>query len=539
MGFLRRDDDDSENAPREADESPSPTRPRGAVRVGVAGRNPESGRDIIQRMKKEVEHGFFTSDLSVNEFLLVKEAGFDPVGLVMGSSIYHIGYPARRLEPEPGDDRADPGHVPRARAGHDPHGGGGRRSWAPTASSACAWRSSRYEWGADLAEFIAIGTAVKRRGRQLAPHAQRASRSPPTSRARTSGPCCEPGYRPVGLVMGNCVYHVAHQGMSAVAQAGGPERRDAQFHPGALRGARAGHGADAGRGDELGAEGIVGARIEERSHGWGSHIIEFFAVGTAVVSTSPDHNREADARAAAEGVSVEQAKRLELGPARRRRTRSPVGCGWCRRRSNEVDVDAGARRGRRSWPASGRAAGCRGAGRSSAAPGPAIVAGSPRRRSGGRPRRRQPRRIAVAEVDPHHQRRAGDEQRDGDRQPSHPRSTRKAWTSRCPSRARTSGPTAISGSGDGEAHRRAGARSSGGVRRPPRRASRRPGPWLEVSTSPSTRAQNARRRRSHGCRRCTSAPTAPTRRRAAAGSRDRALGGPDEQPRAGARPGRR
>ncbi len=29
-----------------------------------------------------------------NEFLLVKEAGFDPLGLVVGSSIYHIGYPA-------------------------------------------------------------------------------------------------------------------------------------------------------------------------------------------------------------------------------------------------------------------------------------------------------------------------------------------------------------------------------------------------------------------------------------------------------------
>ncbi|HUB04465.1 MAG TPA: hypothetical protein VMA76_05325, partial [Solirubrobacteraceae bacterium] len=35
--------------------------------------------------------GLYTSDLSVNEFLLVTEAGFDPVGLVVGSSIFHIG----------------------------------------------------------------------------------------------------------------------------------------------------------------------------------------------------------------------------------------------------------------------------------------------------------------------------------------------------------------------------------------------------------------------------------------------------------------
>jgi uncharacterized protein YbjQ (UPF0145 family) len=41
--------------------------------------------------------------------------------------------------------------------------------------------------------------------------------------------------------------------------------------------------------DEAQAQGIVGARIIERSHGWGSHVIEFFAIGTAVISVSDDH----------------------------------------------------------------------------------------------------------------------------------------------------------------------------------------------------------------------------------------------------------
>ena len=36
-------------------------------------------------------------------------------------------------------------------------------------------------------------------------------------------------------------------------------------------------------GEELQAEGIVGVQLNERSHGWGSHVIEFFAVGTAVM----------------------------------------------------------------------------------------------------------------------------------------------------------------------------------------------------------------------------------------------------------------
>jgi uncharacterized protein YbjQ (UPF0145 family) len=44
--------------------------------------------------------------------------------------------------------------------------------------------------------------------------------------------------------------------------------------------------------NEVQAEGIVGARIIEQSHGWGSHVIEFFAVGTAVVALRADHEIE-------------------------------------------------------------------------------------------------------------------------------------------------------------------------------------------------------------------------------------------------------
>jgi uncharacterized protein YbjQ (UPF0145 family) len=56
-----------------------------------------------ERLAEMREKKFFTSDLSVNEFLLVKEAGFHPLGLVMGSSIYSIA--TQDLE------SADPGEV--------------------------------------------------------------------------------------------------------------------------------------------------------------------------------------------------------------------------------------------------------------------------------------------------------------------------------------------------------------------------------------------------------------------------------------------
>ena len=47
----------------------------------------EAGRARLEQNRA----GLFTSDLSVNEFLLVRQAGFQPLGLVIGSSIYHIG----------------------------------------------------------------------------------------------------------------------------------------------------------------------------------------------------------------------------------------------------------------------------------------------------------------------------------------------------------------------------------------------------------------------------------------------------------------
>src|SRR6476661_7491654 len=63
----------------------------GEYQAGSLAGIPESGRERIERMKQDVARGFFTSDLSVNEFLLVKQSGFEPLGLVLGSSIYHIG----------------------------------------------------------------------------------------------------------------------------------------------------------------------------------------------------------------------------------------------------------------------------------------------------------------------------------------------------------------------------------------------------------------------------------------------------------------
>jgi uncharacterized protein YbjQ (UPF0145 family) len=84
--------------------------------------------------------------------------------------------------------------------------------------------------------------------------------------------------------MGTCVYHVAHQGlMKSLKQVG--RNVEMENYTQALYDARelalSRMQAEA---EAEAAEGIVGAQVKESSHGWGSHVIEYFAVGTAVTS---------------------------------------------------------------------------------------------------------------------------------------------------------------------------------------------------------------------------------------------------------------
>ena len=296
MGFLKRDDDDG-GAQQAQDQGvavenipPEQAPQAGAYQSGSLAGVPESGRHRIERMKQDVARGFFTSDLSVNEFLLVKQAGFEPLGMVLGSSIYHIGfqqsnwsqnqemgvltqamYHARELAMTRMEEEAD-------QLGAD--GVVGVRL-----------DIGRYEWGAELAEFIAVGTAVKHREGEL----HRA----PNGRPFTSdlsgqdfSTLLRAGYRPVGLVMGNCVYHVAHQGLRAAWKQVGRNMEMPTYTQALYEARELAMERMQAEASEVQAGGIVGTRITEQSHGWGSHVIEFFAIGTGVVPTSADHQIE-------------------------------------------------------------------------------------------------------------------------------------------------------------------------------------------------------------------------------------------------------
>ena len=238
---------------------------------------PEHGRERVEEMKR----GLFTSDLSVDEFLLVKAAGFEPLGFVVGSSIYHIGYQQSSWRQSQEMDvlsqamySARDLAMTRMEEEADQLGADG--------IVGVRLDIGRYEWGADMAEFIAMGTAVKHSGGEL----HRAPNGRPFT-SDLSGQdfykLLASGHRPVGMVMGSCVYHVAHQSMwKAMRQIGQntelPNFTQALYDARELAMERMQREAE-----EVQAEGIVAVRLEERSHGWGSHVIEFFAIGTAIV----------------------------------------------------------------------------------------------------------------------------------------------------------------------------------------------------------------------------------------------------------------
>src|SRR5215469_6505244 len=71
------------------EENPGPRQLEGGAQLPQL---PQRALERLEQTREPSGRRLFTSDLSVNEFLLVKEAGFDPVGLVVGTSIYHIGY---------------------------------------------------------------------------------------------------------------------------------------------------------------------------------------------------------------------------------------------------------------------------------------------------------------------------------------------------------------------------------------------------------------------------------------------------------------
>jgi uncharacterized protein YbjQ (UPF0145 family) len=266
----------------------APPQPQGAPPQQPPVDLPQHARERLMQMRGDAtRRGLFTSDLSVNEFLLTREAGFEPLGLVMGSSIYHIGinianwsqnqemlvlsqamYHARNLAMTRMQEEANV-------LGAD--GIIGVRLIV-----------NRYQWGEAIAEFMAIGTAI----RSLSGQSFRNTRGLPFT-SDLSGQdfwtMLRAGYRPLSLVMGSCVYHVAHMGLRQTLKTVGQNTEMPNYTQALYDARELAMERMQAEAISFGAQGVVGMRVQEGTYGWEPHVIEYFAVGTAVLPISEEH----------------------------------------------------------------------------------------------------------------------------------------------------------------------------------------------------------------------------------------------------------
>ncbi len=236
----------------------------------------------LRRMRGEGGAPLFTSDLSVSEFVLLEQLGWRPLGLVLGSSIYHVGiqygnfyqnqelqylsaamYEARELAMSRMEEEADV-------LGAD--GVVGVRL-----------EVGGYDWAENALEFTAIGTAVK------APVSDTAWRTrdnkPFTSDFSVQDfykLVSSTGYVPRELVLGNCVYHIAHQGFVQQMRNIGANVELNNYTEAIYEARELAMSRMQAEAESHGADGIVGMQIVEKTHIWSAHVIEFMAIGTSV-----------------------------------------------------------------------------------------------------------------------------------------------------------------------------------------------------------------------------------------------------------------
>jgi uncharacterized protein YbjQ (UPF0145 family) len=250
---------------------------------------PESARARLGRPQQS-GRPLFTSDLSVNEFVLTTQSGFQPLGLVMGTCIYHVGvqtarwsvsqelqvlsqamYHCRELAMARMESEAD--------------------ALGADGVIGVQIRSLDYAFASDVLEFVAIGTAIK--ATDGTPHRTPQGR-PFTSHLNGQDfwTLHRHGWMPRALVLGTCVYHIAHLSLRQMLANAGQNVELVNFSQAAYDAREIAMARMQYEAEQVDADGVVGVTVNESAWSWGHHAIEFFAMGTAVARAHPDAQPE-------------------------------------------------------------------------------------------------------------------------------------------------------------------------------------------------------------------------------------------------------
>jgi uncharacterized protein YbjQ (UPF0145 family) len=239
---------------------------------------------------------FFTSDLTVNEFVLARQSGLEPLSQVMGCSIYHVGW--QRMPGSSYFSNSQELRVVSEALNHARALALGRLSEEAQRVGANAVigvhvNRSSYDWGTHLIEFNTVGTAV------------RVKNAPETNRpglTNLSGQdfwkLHQSGYWPLGVVAASTVYYVVAgwQTWAAGGWARWYNQELGDFTQGLYTARHLCMGRVWDQASELGGGGIVGMEIEQSEEEYEVEtandqrrtdmIFTFHAIGTAIGEVS-------------------------------------------------------------------------------------------------------------------------------------------------------------------------------------------------------------------------------------------------------------
>jgi len=247
------------------------------------------GIDPVAAERLSHANKVFTSDLSISEFTVLHNDAFQPLDLVMGVSVFHVGWQPQKLKTSQelttltqAMYTARHNAVSRMQAEADQLGADGivgvRLEWRPQGEAG------------EHIEFIAVGTAVT-----YTP--QPGAWKRPDGHAFTSHLdgnefhlLVQGGWAPRGFVMGTCVYHVAAQGMFQTMAQTGRNIEMPQWTQGNYEARESAMSRMQAEAETLGADGVVGVRFNVQNQLWGAHTLEFYCDGTAVKKIHQDRN---------------------------------------------------------------------------------------------------------------------------------------------------------------------------------------------------------------------------------------------------------
>jgi uncharacterized protein YbjQ (UPF0145 family) len=259
----------------------------------LAGGLPLRAQERVGQIREAITSGagvpLFSSDLSVNEFLLARQLGYEPVGLVAGSCVYHIGWTGWTYTGVL--DNQTEALFTAATSAID------RMRQEAQGMGALGVVGVRLEirkpaWGESLIEVVAMGTAIHAGGAMA--HAE------PFMGGLSAQEYCtmlQAGVRPVGFVFGNCAYYIYTSYVDQAQNFSWYNQEVVKYSQSVYDAQRHAFGRMHRQAEVLRAHGVIGVHFDHtlrRIQAGGSdseredYIVEYIAWGTAIVE-APTH----------------------------------------------------------------------------------------------------------------------------------------------------------------------------------------------------------------------------------------------------------